>query len=258
MSQWRLPRIVGPPGLALVALLSAGSVAGFAQSQDSVAASAGTNRLFFVPTGRTLPAGVGEVGGYWIFIPYLGYALHDRVMISGGTPLIPGVFGRYWYLAPKVGIIREERWSLAGGALLIVEAGENPLSESGERPNVAQSFFWGVLTYGTEAAGVTVGVASDMGRLSDLPDDGAMILGGELRLSARRKGTSRQILKLMAESYLPLPTSGVSPLDDSFFLVGFRVGTDRVAFEVAEWFAVEDGRVELFSEVPVFNLSFLF
>jgi hypothetical protein len=218
----------------------------------------GANRLFFAPTGRTLPAGVSEAGAYMLVAPYIGHAFHDRFMIAAGTPLITESFVRYWYVVPKVGLVASPMWNLAVGAFLIVDAGVNPLSESGGRPNVAQSFFWGVVTYGSPKAAITVGATSDMGTLSVLPDGNVMIVGAEYELRSGGSESRGPAARLIAESYWPLPSSGGSPLDDSLSVFGIRIRTGRVAFELVDGLVLERGDARLFSKFPLFNVSFLF
>jgi hypothetical protein len=217
----------------------------------------GANRLFFAPTGRTLPAGVSELGGYLIVAPYIGHAFHDRFMIAVGTPLLTESFARYWYVAPKVGLIAAPLWNVALGGLLIADAGVNPLSGTDGEPNVAESFVWGVVTYGGPKAAVTVGAASDVGTMQRLPDGGVLILGVEYGAIGNSGAPRRPALRFIAESYWPLPGSEASPLDISLTFVGVRFRAARVAFEVVQGIGVEYGRVKPF-RFPLFHVSFLF
>ncbi len=213
----------------------------------------GVNRLFFIPTGRTLPAGVWEAGTYYLVAPYVGYAPHDRFMITVGSPILPEVFGRFWYIAPKVGIIASRRWNVAAGALVLLDIGENPLTGSNE----AEPFAWGIVTYGSHRASVTVGLASDAGQLDVLPDGGMILLGGEYELPRRSVDADAVSLRLIAEGYLSLP-GGDTSASRSLALVGFRIRVGRVAFEVVEGLEISDVNVEVWPTVPLFNFSYLF
>lgn len=217
-------------------------------------ASPGTNRLFFAPTGRTLPAGVSEVGTYYLIAPYFTYAFHDRFMAAAGTPLVPGAFGRYWYLAPKAGLVSSRLVSVAAGAFLILDVGGDPLDGS----DVVQSFAWGVATFGGPRAALTVGLASDIGRLDGLPDGELLILGGEYELVQPTRGPDALGLRLIAESYMNLPGVGESFTDASLHMVGLRFRAGRVAIEVVEGLLVENGELETWTGVPLFNMSVLF
>src|SRR5712675_1412718 len=44
-----------------------------------------TSRLFFAPTGRTLPAGTAELGDVWLFFPSIGVGMTDRVSVAAGV-----------------------------------------------------------------------------------------------------------------------------------------------------------------------------
>lgn len=214
----------------------------------------GTNRLFFAPTGRTLPAGVAEVGSYYLVAPYLTYAFHDRFMVAVGTPLVPEAFGRFWYFAPKVGLVRSRLFSAAAGGLLIRDIGGDPLSGS----DVAESFLWGVATFGGPWAGLTVGLASDVGRLEGVPDGSLLIVGGEVELVGRTLEPDAVALRLIAESYVGLPREDNSFTDVGLHLVGLRFRSGRVAIEVVEGLVVENGELEVWTPMPLFNLSVLF
>jgi hypothetical protein len=178
----------------------------------------GANRLFFAPTGRTLPASVSEVGAYQVLAPYFTRAFHDRFMMAVGTPLLPNAFVRFWYLAPKVGLEISPLLNVAAGALVILDVGGEPYSGS----NVVESFFWGVASFGSPQAALTFGLASDVGQLSVLPDGGLLILGGELELPVRSRDEDDVSLRLIAESYMGLPSSEISVTDVSLHLIGLR------------------------------------
>ncbi len=214
----------------------------------------GANRLFFAPTGRTLPAGVREAGAYQLLVPYFTYAFHDRFMLAVGTPLLPDAFVRFWYLAPKAGLVLAPRLSVAGGALVILDIGGDPFSGS----NVAESFFWGVATLGGPSAGVTVGLTTDVGQLNALPNGGLLLLGGELELPVRSRDREDVGLRLIAESYMGLPGNDISVTDVSLHLIGVRFTAGRAALEVVEGLKAQNGDLELWTKMPLINFSLFF
>lgn len=214
----------------------------------------GTNRLFFAPTGRTLPAGVAEVGGYYLVAPYIGHAFHDRLMMAVGTPLLPDAFGRYWYAAPKAGLEISPWLSVAAGALVIVDVGGEPLYGS----NVAETFFWWVATFGSRRGGLTVGLASDVGQLDVLPDGGLLMVGGEYELPVRSGDRYDTALRLIAESYMGLPGDEASLTDGSLHLIGLRLRAGRTAIEIVEGLRFVNGGLEIWTRIPLMHVSFLF
>jgi hypothetical protein len=175
-------------------------------------------------------------------------------MMAFGTPLLPQAFSRYWYVAPKAGLAMSPRLSLAGGALVILDVGGEPLSGS----NVAESFVWGVATLGSPRAAVTVGLASDVGQLTVLPDGGLLILGGEYELPVRSRDRDDVSLRLIAESYMGLPRNESSVTDVSLHLIGVRFRAGRAALEIVEGLQVLNGDLELWTKMPLINVSFLF
>lgn len=62
-------------------------------------------RLFFAPTGRSLPQGKGYFSAYEIFFPMLAVGLTDFLTLAGGVTLIPGATQQAVYLAPKVRVM---------------------------------------------------------------------------------------------------------------------------------------------------------
>lgn len=245
--------------LALALALALALVAAPAPAQEGSAPSPadsarpGMNRLFFVPTGRTYPAGVWEAGTYYLIAPYLGYAPHDRFMVSVGTPIIPEVFGRWWYLTPKVGVIASSRWNVAAGALVLLDLGEDPLSGS----NQAEPFLWGVVTYGGHTASLTAGIATDAGQLDVLPDGGMVLVGAEWRLPTRVVDRDDVSLRLIAEGYLDFP-GGDRVRSQSLAIVGVRFRAGHAAFEIVYGLEISGGSIDAWPTVPLFNVSTFF
>ncbi len=164
-------------------------------------------RLFFGPTARTLPAGDGYLSVFQLFFPIVAVAATDRVIVSGGTPLVffSGEQGRPFWFAPKVGIIQGERFELAAGVLALFGGG------SAESAGIV----YGVSSFGDPDGGLHVGVGwgYDRGEMGDRP---ALMLGGERRVAPA--------VKVMTENYLFPSGGGVLSGGVRFF--GERLSAD--------------------------------
>lgn len=139
-------------------------------------------RLFFAPTGRSLPQGEGYFSAYEIFFPMLAVGVTDFLTLAGGVTLIPGATEQAVYLAPKVRIAHFEKLDLSGGVLYI--------SVSGYSAGMA----YGVATIGTSRASLTGGLAWGFieGDFSGTP---TLVLGAELQMS--------NSTKLITENWFP-------------------------------------------------------
>lgn len=242
---------------ALAALLAAAPLAaqqaGAARNAqpDTPSAVPGTHRHFFVPTGRTLPAGTWEVGAYQILAPYIGYALHDRVMIATGTPLFPEAFARYWYIAPKLGLLAGPRLNAAVGGLILADLGSAAFA--GGDPANARSVAWAVVTWGGSAGGVTLGTASDMGGPFGVPRDWLILTGAELRIHGEDSGADPDVVRLVYEGYHDHSPERTL---EGLHLVGMRWRSGRVTMEVMLPIQVEPNRINALSSVPLVHVSF--
>jgi|GEM_PF-3509443 len=173
---------------------------GLAPEQDRAAAVPGSHRHFLIPTGRTLPAGAMEAGAYQLAAPYIGYALHDRVMLAVGTPALPDAFARYWYVLPKLGLLRGPRWNAAVGGLILADLGSSAFA--GGDPLNARSAAWGVVTWGGSAGAVTLGAASDMGGPFGMPRDWLILSSAELRVLRDDRGVEPDVIRLIYKCHL--------------------------------------------------------
>lgn len=131
-------------------------------------------RLFFAPTGRSLPQGKGYFSAYEIFFPMLAVGVTDFLTLAGGVTLIPGATEQAVYLAPKLRVAHSEHIDLSGGVLYI--------SVSGYSAGMA----YGVATIGSSKASFTGGLAWGFieGDFSGTP---TIVLGAELQLSNSAK-----------------------------------------------------------------------
>jgi len=243
---------------ALAALLTAAPLAaqqtGSQTTAESEQADAlpvpGSHRYFFIPTGRTMPAGTVEAGAYQLVAPYIGYALHDRLMVAAGTPVIPDALGRYWYVAPKVGLLKGPRWNAAVGGLILADLGADPFA--GGDPLHAQSTAWGVVTWGGSAGGVTLGAATNAGGPFGVPRDWLILSGAELRVRGEDRGVEPDVVRLIYEGYL---SAHPERMLHGLHLLGIRWRAGRIAFEVAMPIYVEPNRRIEAGSIPLIHAS---
>lgn len=165
-------------------------------------------RLFFAPTGRSLPAGEGYFGVYELFFPFLTYGITDRVTVTGGTPVFPGAVGEFAYLGPKVLIVDASRTQLSAGVLAgIFDGGVSGVA-------------YGVGTWGDTDGAVTAGAAwgffSGEGN-SDVSDRPLLMLGGEARTGRRTK--------VLTENYF-IPGESVAAVSGGIRFWGERLSAD--------------------------------
>ncbi len=135
-------------------------------------------RLFFGPTGRAIGRGTGYFAVYELLMPFLSYGITDRISISGGTPVIPGLIGELMYVAPKVTVVSRPGVDLAAGVLAFYVPEED----------VSLGLFYGVSTFGSSDKALTVGVGLPfITGGEDFVDRIVVMLGGEARMSQRTK-----------------------------------------------------------------------
>lgn len=141
-----------------------------------------TTRLFFAPTGRSLPKGQGYFGVFEFLMPFVQVGLTDRVSVGAGTPLIFGIEGgRPFWITPKVQLLDGRRTKLAAGLLHFLNPGND--GDFG--------IAYGVATVGNGDSAATIGVGYAYARDGgDDEGDGRAIVamvGGERRMSRRVK-----------------------------------------------------------------------
>lgn len=216
---------------------------------DTPSVVPGSHRHFFVPTGRTMPAKTWEVGAYQILAPYVGYALHDRVMIATGTPLFPEAFARYWYFAPKLGLLARPHLNVAVGGLVLANLGSAAFA--GGDPLRAHPAGWGVVTWGGSAGGVTLGVASNTGGPFGVPSGWLILSGAELRIRGNDWGADPDVVRLIYEGYLtPSPERALEGLH----LAGLRWRGGAATMEVMFAMQVEPNQITALS-IPLVHVS---
>jgi len=82
-----------------------------------------TTRPFFAPTGRTLRAGDGYAGDFFI-LPFVGYGASDDLTLAGGMPLIGEAGSTPVWIAPKLRIHDTPHSQISTGVFAIHLPGE--------------------------------------------------------------------------------------------------------------------------------------
>lgn len=194
-------------------------------------------RLFFGPTGRSLPSGEGYVGLFELFFSFGAVGIGDRVVLAAGTPVIPEVAFRVIYLAPKVRVLSTGSMDLAAGVLSFYNL-EDPDQGS-------VGVLYGVGTLGDDDDAVTIGAGWGfaLGAQAELSNDPVLLFGGEHRTSRR--------VKLITENY-------VFMTDDAFGFVtgGVRFLGDRFSADLG--LGGIFGAGETFCCLPVLSASYTF
>ena len=169
------------------------------------------SRLFLAPTARTLPAGDGYVGDYYLFFPVVAYGAADWLTLSGGMSIFPGLplGDQLFYLAPKVAVVRSETFNVAVGATYLRLGWSNFVDAWG-------GVGYGVTTLGGEDAAVTFGLGWPFAS-GGTTREPWMMAGGELRLTNG--------VKLVAEGW-KFPGSSDVPLIGGIRFLGERIAVD--------------------------------
>lgn len=153
-------------------------------------------RLFFGPTARGMEKGSGYLAGYFLFMPFLGWAVTDDLILAGGTPFFGGFDERPFWLAPKLRVLDGERVDVAVGALAFAVEDESA------------GVLYGVSTLGTPDRAVSLGLGFGFVN-GDLSGSPAVMGGVELRMS--------RSTKLISENYLFPGGVGLLSIGPRFF-----------------------------------------
>lgn len=161
------------------------------KGEEFLPADPNATRLFFGPTGRSLPRGQAYLGVYEILLPFVQVGLTDRLSVGAGTPLVFGFEGEHpVWVTPKLQVYSGRRVQVAAGLLHAFNMDDGQFGIA-----------YGVATAGQADTSVTVGVGWGYSRYDDHRDsndrnDGAVIVmaGAERRVSRR--------IKLITENYL--------------------------------------------------------
>ena len=133
-----------------------------------------STRLFFAPTGRSLPAGHGYAGMWEVVLPVAQIGITDRVSIGGAIWPFAGDSGPIVFVSPKVQVFRSGSTAVSVGAF-----GGFASSEGGVVIPFAAA------TFGKPDAACTVGWFGPSG--GDSLNPGVVVLGFELRVGERTR-----------------------------------------------------------------------
>ncbi|HRN53230.1 MAG TPA: hypothetical protein PK788_07005 [Gemmatimonadaceae bacterium] len=170
-------------------------------------------RLFFTSTGRPLPKGEGYVSSYWLFFPFVGYGITDRITLAGGTPIIPGGIGKVFYLAPKIALYDSERLSFSAGTLSMFST--DYFNEG------SLGIVYGVGTYGSRDNALSFGAGWFYADVEDeiaTSNEPVFMLGGERRISRR--------VKLITENWFAVNPGVTGLMSGGVRFIGDRLSAD--------------------------------
>ncbi len=171
------------------------------------------SRLFFSPTGRSLPKGEGYVSAYFFVLPFVGYGVTDWLTIAGGTPILPGAFGELFYVAPKLRVIEQGKASVSVGALSFFAPSVTDEGNAG--------ILYGVGTFGSRDNALTLGAGwfyAQGDGYADTSDEPVLMIGGERRISRR--------VKLVTENWLSVDPGVNGLVSGGFRFIGDRLSAD--------------------------------
>jgi hypothetical protein len=176
-----------------------------------------TTRLFFAPTGRTLRAGDGYAGLFFI-LPFVGYGATDDVTLAGGMPLIGSAESVPIWVAPKLRVYNTPTAQVSTGVFAIhIPGWDSEYDYATDRYRESSRFVgiaYGVGTFGDLDNALHLGTGVTFGAdETEVP----IMVGGEFRVSRRHK--------LISENWL-LPVTGHGALSGGIRFLGDRWTTD--------------------------------
>lgn len=211
-------------------IVSLRRVEGLMRNGEFQPADPNNTRLFFGPTGRSLPKGQTYLGVYEFLVPFVQVGVTDSFSIGGGTPLLFGfeddASDRPYWITPKLQIFNGRKAQVAVGLF------------QGFGGGASAGIAYGVATTGNVAGSLTVGAG--MAYTGDGDRTFVMMVGGDRAL--------RRNFKLVSENYLWASGDGIVS-------VGFRFYGDRLSADLA--LAAPIGQIGGFV-FPVANFVYLF
>lgn len=175
------------------------------EGQPFVPADPNATRLFFAPTGRSLPRGDGYAGVYQVLLPFVQFGVTDRFSVGGGTPLFFGVgSGHPIWLTPKVQLYASRHVQAAAGVMHVL----NVEGHAG----VA----YGVVTVGSGHRAISAGVGWGYTRADEDHGDTWMVM-----IAAEHRASRR--VKWITENYV---FQGGGIVSGGVRLIGDRLSAD--------------------------------
>lgn len=193
-------------------------------------------RLFFGPTARALPQGVGYFGAFELLVATAGYGVTDRLTLGGGVLVVPEEFGELLLFAPKLEVVRRPGFRAAVGAIAGFSAGDEE----------SVGVLYGVGTLGSSDGALTVGASFPFvtdGSNGDIGTDPLLLLGGELRLS--------RSVKLITENHITTGEGGL-------FSGGVRFFGERLSADFGLGTLRDGGGNDNIYPLPIVNFSYTF
>ena len=168
-------------------------------------------RLFFAPTARSVPRGVGSLGLTEIAFPWAEVGLLDRVSIRGYvTPPLGDLTGAGIVVGPKLQLLRHSRIQAAVGLF-------QGFSTSG-----TGGVGYGVVTIGGRDTSATVGLGYGYGNVADSGGSPAVVFVGAEQAVGRR-------VRLIVEGYIGGEAFG---LPEQTLMTGARLNFGRWSLDL--------------------------
>lgn len=165
------------------------------------------SRLFFGPTARAVSPGSVYITWQELILVSGAVGVNPGVTLLGGLTLVPGTSAQFVYVAPKLTVMQQEKTAVALGAFM--GGISSDLQPAG--------LLYGAVTRGTADSGVTLGLGFAFGD-GEVYSTPAIMVGFERRLTDRTR--------LLSENYI-IPEAG------ALFLLGLRIGDERMTFDIA-------------------------
>jgi hypothetical protein len=197
-------------GVAITAhrnqIVSLRKVDGVFKEGEFLPADPNSTRLFFGPTGRSLPKGQAYLGVYEFLMPFVQVGVTDRFSIGGGTPLFfsfedDGLDRPYW-VTPKLQVFSGRRAQISIGVF------------QGFGGGATGGIAYGVATTGGAAGSFTAGAG--MAYDDDGERTAVVMVGGDRQF--------RRNMKFVTESYVWGSGNGIVSAGVRFF--GERLSAD--------------------------------
>jgi hypothetical protein len=180
-------------------------------AEQDAAVGVEPTRLFFAPTGRSLPRGDGSFGVTEIAFPWAEVGVVDRVSVRTIVlPPIEELTDAGVVLGAKLQLVRHRHVQVAVGGF------------HGFRSSDSGGVGYGVATFGGRDSSVTVGMGYGYGSWVESEGSAALVFVGAEKALGRR-------VRLIAEGYLGGTAFG---LPDQTLIAGTRLNFGRWSLDL--------------------------
>jgi len=186
-------------------------------------------RLFYGPTGRSLPRGQTYLGVYEFVMPFVQVGVTDRFSIGGGTPLVFGIgedIARPYWITPKLQVFNGRKTQVSIGLFQGFGGGESA------------GIGYGVATTGGPGGSMTAGAGVAYNSNGDRAV--VVMVGGDRPIS--------RYVKFVSENYIWQSGNGLVS-------AGFRFFGERVSADLALVTPIGSSSGFVF---PMMNFSYRF